>query len=487
MAAAPLPEPTETGLAEHAARDPEERPEGFEHQQYRYELPGAHIPFVGPLTQFAGRILDAGQRASLEEGVAMRPAEPIPHINAASYQHRELKQMIDISSPEQAHDLGEMWNNLGNQLMDFGAGLQRATDSSETIWQGQAANAARGALSKLAEWSRQAGQGAQYMATTVRTQAEAVATAKRNMPEPVDYNPAAYQEQLNATNNPIKWFQIMADAREQHERHTAAHAEAIRVTETYSAALHSTNGTMPTFTPPTPVTNPDLGPASGRSMPEGGVGMGTPPMSGGGAGAGPGGGSGLAVPGGGTGAPIPTQEQAVRTPPAAVGGPGATGQGPGGWSAAGGSAAPGSVPGVAAGLGAAGVTAAGAGVRGAADRAAGMGGVGPRGPGGVGNPGSANPLGRPGFGPTGGADSTATARGATGAAPGASNALSTAGARAPGISPAFAPMTGAGRGVGGEDTERHRPSYLVETEDVWGDGRRVAPPVIGADPPEYYR
>ena len=46
---------------------------------------------------------------------------------------------------------------------------------------------------------------------------------------------------------------------------------------------------------------------------------------------------------------------------------------------------------------------------------------------------------------------------------------------------------GAGHGRGGEDREHRRPTYLVESEDVWGDGRLVAPPVIGEAPPEYHR
>lgn len=34
---------------------------------------------------------------------------------------------------------------------------------------------------------------------------------------------------------------------------------------------------------------------------------------------------------------------------------------------------------------------------------------------------------------------------------------------------------------------RYRPSYLIEREDVWGDGTRVAPPAIGEVPSTYYR
>jgi hypothetical protein len=47
----------------------------------------------------------------------------------------------------------------------------------------------------------------------------------------------------------------------------------------------------------------------------------------------------------------------------------------------------------------------------------------------------------------------------------------------------MAPM-GAGRGKNGEDSEHQRPSYLIEMDDIFTDGRKVAPAVIGADPAE---
>ncbi|WP_189055390.1 hypothetical protein [Longimycelium tulufanense] len=40
-----------------------------------------------------------------------------------------------------------------------------------------------------------------------------------------------------------------------------------------------------------------------------------------------------------------------------------------------------------------------------------------------------------------------------------------------------------GRGGGEEDKEHFRPSYLVETDDVFSGGEMVAPPVIGETPP----
>lgn len=47
----------------------------------------------------------------------------------------------------------------------------------------------------------------------------------------------------------------------------------------------------------------------------------------------------------------------------------------------------------------------------------------------------------------------------------------------------MAPM-GGGRGQGGEDSEHRRPSYLIEMDDIFTDGRKVAPAVIGENLPE---
>jgi len=52
-----------------------------------------------------------------------------------------------------------------------------------------------------------------------------------------------------------------------------------------------------------------------------------------------------------------------------------------------------------------------------------------------------------------------------------------------GVGDLMAPL-GGGRDKDGEDTEHRRPSYLIEMDDLFTDGRKVAPPVIGEDPPE---
>ncbi|MGH3869300.1 MAG: hypothetical protein ACRDQ4_24980 [Pseudonocardiaceae bacterium] len=317
------------------------------------------------------------------------------------------------------------------------------------------------------------------MGTTVRTQAEAAHTAKLAMPEPVPYDPARYQAQLNATSNPAEWARIIGDAREQADRQHAAHAEAIRVVETYSASLSDTNAAMPAFTPPPRFGDGATGRTPGGPMPgvrAGGVvspgdgaGGSAPGVRGGGppttvasqvaVGSQVGGHGQLGGHGSDGAPPSSTPAQSVSYPPSYP--PGGI---PGGGVAAGGS---GGEPGGPSLLPAAAVIGeAGSGGRGTSAGVR----FGPRGSSGLGawsltpkpasNP-TVNPLGRAGTG-------------AVEAAHGA------------GAGSGFAPMAGTGRSRGEEDTEHRCPSYLIETEDIWGDGRRVAPPVIGEDPPDYH-
>lgn len=134
-------------------------------------------------------------------------------------------------------------------------------------------------------------------------------------------------------------------------------------------------------------------------------------------------------------------------------------------------------------------------------------GVGGPGAGGLGAGGGPSGRGMPGAGGSGGlgltgfGDEAQRQRGATGLSgpgsaggPGGPGGLAAAEAEAaaragqagrggaPGAGGGYGPMAG-GRGAQGEeDAEHKRPGYLVETEDVWGDGTRVAPPVIGERP-----
>ncbi|MGH3702003.1 MAG: hypothetical protein ACRDRU_05605, partial [Pseudonocardiaceae bacterium] len=428
-------------------------------------------------------------------GLQMRPAIDIPRTNAASLEHTKLVEMIAKANGAQVHELGAMWNKLANEIVGFGESLHRTAASSESIWVGQAATEARTRLSELVTWCQQIGRGMQHMGTRVmRIQAEAAEAVQRSMPAPVPFDPVGYQNQLNSTSDPSEWARIQQDAQAQSARSNAAHDEAVRVIETYSASLLSTNGIMPAFTLPPEFGNRDTPPASSVLAPHGnGAGV-----DGGAGGSLSGGGSPQIAPGSGGSGPggaspdfgVSSSGPDVSRPPGLGSGSPVLGGGdPGSGGQLSDSVAPAATLGqVASDLPGVGVPAGdggGTGVPGFPPTTAGAGAGGRGSSGGVGSrfgprgSSAVNALGRDWFGSTGGTESSTWA----------DRGISEVAGRTPGASPgmgAFSPMVGGARGPNAEDTEHQRPSYLVETEDVWGDGRRVAPPVIGEDPPEYY-
>jgi hypothetical protein len=441
-----------------------------------------------------------GGTTTTPDGVTIntRPAGEIPTTVATSIPHPELKAMIDAAQPGDAYSLGSDWIELGDKMKTFAESMRGIANSTTARWEGMAGNAARGALMSLADWSSTTGGGIQTMSSNVDGQSIAASVAQSSMPEPVEYNAAEYQARINSTNDPAEWAQIISDAYEQYNAHIEAERQAQQVATTYGQSLRETATTMPAFTPP-----PTFG--EGYNPPNSKIG-GEPVITNTGGQLPPGGtpnvppGTGGPTPGGPNPVPVPPGPRPAPTPPQQPGpipgpnppGPRPPGPGPNpgpyppgpyppgpyppptgpGRPGPGGSGRPGGP-----GSGSGGSGAGGRGGAGGfgAGRGFGPGGAG-FGPGGAGSGAGGAGAGGRGMGGLGAAagmadDAVAGRGGAAGRGAGAG---------------AFGPMAGAGAGRD-EDKEHRRPSYLVESEDVWGDGTLVAPPVIGEAPPEHYR
>ncbi|MCO1580076.1 hypothetical protein M8C13_30415 [Crossiella sp. SN42] len=333
--------------------------------------------------------------------------------------------------------------------------IEKVIKASHGVWQGEAAEAARRQLSPLAGY-----------ADTARTMAEGTAKAVaqqtidwygcKNRLKPVPADPP----QDNLLN---KIQPYTTDLDRQIEQFRAGTADNQLVLAGYGERKNDNVTKLPNWTTPqeaggdVSVVRPGGGGGrdGGRGRPGGG-------RTGGGYGRGvdgPGGGTGPGS-GGGTG-PGPVVPGGDRTDPAGWVAPqgGPAGVGAGGGAGLGGGEAGLGAGGTSSGPGA---TSAGAGGSGAGFGAAGVGrGFGPGGSG-SGTPGAGRPGGAAGVGRAGG--------------PGASPAGS--GAARPG-SAALHGMPLAAGAPREEDQEHERPTYLLETEDLFGDNRSASPPVIG--------
>ncbi|WP_185845731.1 hypothetical protein [Kibdelosporangium aridum] len=410
------------------------------------------------------------------------PKVPPSNVYVPGQSHQVLADWVKTGEQADAEGLAQTWQDWGNGLQEASRDLFVAVFGSQDGWTGQAANAMREQLRRVAEWSKKTGEGFNKASTAFTQQGEAVGTAKNAMPEPVNFSPEQMIKDA-AKGGIIDLIKLPGAMYEQHQKQQQAYEQAIQVVAQRDAALQAAASSVPPFEPPPkvgdggikepPPNNPPMPGSSGFRPGTGGTGSRGQFAGGGGSGGGGAGGGG-SIPGfnGGNGFgpndPNNPNGNDQNTPPN-VNIPGMPiGTGTSGYN-------PGPPPSTNFGGGnpnpfAAGPTAAGGGGN--------FGGAfgGGFGPGGAPRPGG-------GFGPLG----SGTAAGAQGPGAGApppgagmGGGRGAAGAGRGGMG-AGGMGGGAGRGEGGEDEEHQRPSYLVEPDPdaTFGTDQLTAPPVIG--------
>ncbi|SER37112.1 PPE domain-containing protein [Lentzea albida] len=411
------------------------------------------------------------------------------------YGHPELYKMIN-SGPGVAASIPveQGWKRVAATLKQIDDDLHAGLAKMGADWESDASDAAQGALSPLAEWAGFAETGATTMESSARLQGEYIADARKKMPEVVPVTtekPGFLDIAAGALTGPVGMAHVVSQQLD-HERQEAAAdnaaAQAVKVMEDYQSDSRWNSSTLGEFpTPPQVVidTPPPADTGTGSTR----VGYG-PTGS-----AGPSG-TGTTTPSWATPVSTTPQQQVstgwtppptdtthtswtqpptttpppTHTPPPTTlpnpgqthnptttppGGPvftrpGLTGPGgPGGSSS--------------------GVRAGGAGGAGGGKAFGPMSGS----LGSAGQQGAMKPGGMPG-GLSGamGSGPDAMRGGAAGVGAGAGKGGA-----------AGAGMGGAGahgqKGEGEDDIEHKAADYLVETDDVFGDERMVAPPVIG--------
>ncbi|MFJ8965284.1 PPE domain-containing protein [Lentzea sp. NPDC102401] len=398
----------------------------------------------------------------------------------------------------------QAWRSLSSGHGDVAQLIEKAVSDSGAAWEGSAGDSARGSTSPLATWATVTGESATQAGTTADTVGSAYADAKNSMSMPPKVPDKPF---LN------DWRPWDTDYDKALEKNQQVSEQNVRAFNQYAGAVNASMSNQPTFIaptatdgsvqeepggdknnvdkvgmqsqPPPTIGNPGGGDRNGGGGQDGtDLSTWTPPGTGGGDDTGT---SGVNDP---KFTPPPTDDGGRRPPPNIgvptqppdgvfnpndprrpggpldpnnprnrPGGPGGPGgpNGPGGRGLGG----PGG-GGAGGGRGGGGLGGPGGGGLGGAAAAKGMGGPGGMGGGFGGASGVAGDGrgGAGGFGPSGAGAAGAGGRGAAGMGAGGMGA-------------------GGGRGDGEEDKEHKSASYLQETEDIFGDGTMVAPPVIG--------
>jgi hypothetical protein len=418
--------------------------------------------------------------------------------------HETIHKMINNGpGPSASGPFANFYSQLSEGLADISKELDGKLGNLQTSWVGAAGDSAQTGMSPLKDWAEKSQTGANVMKASYEMQGDYVGTARAEVPEPVKVSTpspsgwdmvAAGAALVTGNPGPAAAVALQANDHENQERaKDEAARKAVKAMEKYQDNSELNASTLGRFDPPPQVVVSTPAPVGGfiggtvdtsgfhggtdfpshtttpNNFPTGNPPIGTPtptpPQQ------------HLPV---GTPPPTPPQhtlppptppQHALPTPPAPPppvqeppfrggpfppGGPYPPGEGPFGpgqsWSTGGGA-----------------YDQNGPGGRGGNGNFQGRGGPGGGGQGSFGGAdaeGRANQLGRGGASPFAG---EGAGRGGMGGNLGAGGRGGAGGQGA-----------GAGaRGEGEDDQEHETPSYLLETEDVFGDERMVAPPVIG--------
>jgi hypothetical protein len=412
-------------------------------------------------------------------------------VNWAACDHQSIYSMLHTSvDPGNIGDGVEAWREQNRTteevLTSFVPDLNRIVSGG---WRGRAADRAINALGQIDQWSTTLAATTERVAALMDAAGSSAAQAKAAVPPPKSFDWGEFGRSFTTSG----LIGGVEDAVAQERAQDEAHAEAVRImTDVYSAPITEYSAAVPTYPqladPTLPQPDQILEPGPAPDYPDGGVPRGGAGTHGGG------GTHGFSVQGAGTHGgtvsgvqasadagervahppPVPVGLQNVtrdRAGLAAHGGPVASDQATQQPEHTAGEAAASALAAAAAGVP---VIAPIAGDEFRRARAAGGSHLGV---GGHVSGGARADVGHCGeFGPRPTSPTTDIAH-----SPGGNPSGRDVG-RA-GMGEMMAPM-GGGRGPGGEDSEHRRPSYLIEMNDVFTDGRKVAPAVIGEDLPE---
>ncbi|MFD0199551.1 MULTISPECIES: PPE domain-containing protein [Saccharothrix] len=421
----------------------------------------------------------------------------------SGYSHEELYEQINSGpGPKASHASMERWQGVSAALTEINAELHAGVLRSGASWEGTAGDKARAGINPLASWADDARAGAEVMRISAELQADYIAKARSDMPPPVKVTAEEPNLLVSALTHLVGG---QTDYEQQEKAQNAAEQRAREVMTTYASSTFSNTSTLGQFhQPPQLVINAGevarndsagvSGPGWGYGGPRGGRGGGRGGWRGGRGGRG--GGAPAPRPvtqpsfGGSTGTSSSgsTRTSTAALPASASGSSGSTQYGPGG--VIGGSAgqqdkdrrkssATGSdtTNGQHAGGGGAG--------------APGGGSPNPLLPAGIPLPAGTTSTSSAEFGAfaasaqhaaaAGPGGTTGTMPGAAGHAAGGQDTVHKRSTPAP-AQPAFDPFGGLGGARGAdeeEDATHDAADYLRETDDIYGVGGIISPPVIG--------
>lgn len=166
----------------------------------------------------------------------------------SGYSHEELYQQINSGpGPKASHASMERWQGVSAALTEINAELHGGVLRSGATWEGSAADKARRGINPLAAWADDARAGAEVMRTSAELQADYISKARSDMPPPVKVT--AEQPNLLVTGL-THLVGGQTDYEKQEKAQNAAEQRAREVMTTYASSTVSNTSTLGQFHQP---------------------------------------------------------------------------------------------------------------------------------------------------------------------------------------------------------------------------------------------
>ncbi|MEU5694127.1 PPE domain-containing protein [Actinosynnema sp. NPDC020468] len=175
--------------------------------------------------------------------------------NWASRSHRELYDSVHTNNdPGQTGEIGAEWGQFGTELTESARVINERVAASESGWTGEAADGARAAIKRLAEWVTGTAETAVSVGTRVQDQSRIMENARASMPEPVEFD--WNQAGGTFTAGGIQGLaSSAADVQAANDYARASHEQAVAVMATMENESRAVDQSTPRFTAPfNPVT-----------------------------------------------------------------------------------------------------------------------------------------------------------------------------------------------------------------------------------------
>ncbi|MBM7770730.1 hypothetical protein JOD54_000934 [Actinokineospora baliensis] len=177
------------------------------------------------------------------------------------YDHPTLHTMINGGpGPAASTPQTEYWESLQSELAEIDADLNAKLGTLQASWEGGAADQAHAGLTPLQAWATDAQTGASGMRASTEYQADIVAKARAEMPEPVEVTtpaPSGWSKLAAGaallTGNPGPAAAVVNQSQDheaQEAAQDAASQKAVDTMDNYQSSSNFNTNTLGEFVPP---------------------------------------------------------------------------------------------------------------------------------------------------------------------------------------------------------------------------------------------